>query len=82
MDLAMIEGTEISDWPVSGWLLKLGIKWNGLSDGVPHRREDPDDATNALIARLLMGSPRLSCQNQSKINLQDIPRGHQRLLGK
>ena len=36
MDLAMIEGTEISDWPVSGWLLKLGIKWNGLSDGVPH----------------------------------------------
>ena len=56
MDLAMIEGTEISDWPVSGWLLKLGIKWNGLSDGVPHRREDPDDATNALIGRLLMGS--------------------------
>ena len=32
MDLAMIEGTEISDWPVSGW----PIKWNGLSDGVPH----------------------------------------------
>ena len=26
VDLAMIEGTEIGDW----------LKWNGLSDGVPH----------------------------------------------
>ena len=29
VDLAMTKGIEIGDW----------LKWNGLSDGVPHRRE-------------------------------------------
>ena len=72
----MIEGIEISDWPVSGWAKAWHKMGMDLAMGSPIDENFKEEEKEVAMGSLIGG------QNEVHDELPSILRGRQRVLGK